>query len=184
VARRRRVLELLEMQRQAMLMYTSCGWFFDDVSGIEATQVLAFAARCIELAEHYGPPLEAEMIERLRAAPSNQPELADGAGVWRRLVVPLRERALLRGAPHDPAGSVAGAGRLLLERLSADLLAHPDEVRIDALSRGLALCAELGVDVDRWQVQTDVWRLLQATPQPSPSLLALGQALGIGSRVY
>ncbi|HTM19417.1 MAG TPA: DUF3536 domain-containing protein, partial [Kofleriaceae bacterium] len=50
---RRRALELLEMQRNAMLMYTSCGWFFDDVSGIEAAQILSFAARCVDLADRH-----------------------------------------------------------------------------------------------------------------------------------
>ena len=46
-----KVLELLEMQRNAMLMFTSCGWFFDEVSGTETTQVMQYAARAIQLAE-------------------------------------------------------------------------------------------------------------------------------------
>nr|HPN89033.1 DUF3536 domain-containing protein [Candidatus Omnitrophota bacterium] len=43
-----KILRLLEMQRHAMLMYTSCGWFFDDVSGIETTQIIQYAARVIQ----------------------------------------------------------------------------------------------------------------------------------------
>ena len=59
-------LELLEMQRNAMLMYTSCGWFFNDVSGIETVQVLQYAGRVIQLAEKIsGRSLELEFIERL-----------------------------------------------------------------------------------------------------------------------
>ena len=60
------VLELLEMQRNAMLMYTSCGWFFNDVSGIETVQVLHYAARVIQLAERYtNQPLEHDLLIRL-----------------------------------------------------------------------------------------------------------------------
>ena len=59
-----RVLKLLEMQRNAMLMFTSCGWFFDDiVSGIETTQVMQHAARAIQIAEELsGIPIEKEFL--------------------------------------------------------------------------------------------------------------------------
>ena len=80
-------LRLMEIQRHAMLMYTSCGWFFSELSGIEAVQNLKYAARAIELArEQSGRNLEPEFLARLRLAPSNDPGLADGAGVYRRLV--------------------------------------------------------------------------------------------------
>ncbi len=39
------------MQRHAQLMYTSCGWFFDDISGIETVQIIAYAARVLQLAK-------------------------------------------------------------------------------------------------------------------------------------
>ena len=52
---RRRALRLLEMQRYAMLMFTSCGWFFDDPSGLETRQILRFAARAIELSDGEAP---------------------------------------------------------------------------------------------------------------------------------
>jgi nucleotide-binding universal stress UspA family protein len=97
---RARALELCEMQRHAMLMYTSCGWFFDDIAGIEGAQVLAFAARCLELAERHGAPLEAEMLARLAQAHSNRPEYRDGAGVWRQRVLPRRVAAH-RTKPQD-----------------------------------------------------------------------------------
>lgn len=77
---------LLEMQRYAMLMYTSCGWFFNDISGIEATQVLAYAARAVELAgEALQLHLEPELLHRLEAAPSNLPEFGSGRAVYERL---------------------------------------------------------------------------------------------------
>jgi alpha-amylase/alpha-mannosidase (GH57 family) len=48
-AERITALKLMEMQRHAMLMYTSCGWFFDELSGIETTQVIQYAARTIQI---------------------------------------------------------------------------------------------------------------------------------------
>lgn len=63
---------LLEIQHRAMLMYTSCGWFFDDISGLEAVFVLRHAGRVAELArEVLGLNLEPEFLSRLEAAPSN-----------------------------------------------------------------------------------------------------------------
>ncbi|MBI2413133.1 MAG: DUF3536 domain-containing protein [Deltaproteobacteria bacterium] len=65
-------IKLLEMQRNALLMYTSCGWFFDEVSGIETVQVMQYAARAIQLAEEArGVALENEFMKRLESAPSN-----------------------------------------------------------------------------------------------------------------
>jgi alpha-amylase/alpha-mannosidase (GH57 family) len=83
-------LKFLEIQRQRLLMYTSCGWFFDDIGGLEAVQVLKYAARAIQLADDLGlKDLEPELLHRLAAAPSNVPELENGAQVYRRLVLPL-----------------------------------------------------------------------------------------------
>ena len=48
-----RAMELLEIQRQAMLMYTSCGWFFSEISGIETTQIMKYAARAMQLAKSF-----------------------------------------------------------------------------------------------------------------------------------
>ncbi len=82
-------LKLLEMQRQAMLMYTSCGWFFDEISGIEAVQVLQYAARALQLAEElFGESLETEFLRRLEFAPSNIPDLKNGRVVYNRYVKP------------------------------------------------------------------------------------------------
>lgn len=65
-------LKLLELQRHAMYMYTSCGWFFDDVSGIEAVQVIQYAGRAVQLAQElFARPLEAELLTRLEATESN-----------------------------------------------------------------------------------------------------------------
>ncbi len=86
-----KALKLLELQRHAMLMYTSCGWFFDDVSGLETTQILHYADRVLQLGEElFGAALQEGFTQRLKKAPSNLPRYGDGAGVYERLVRPAR----------------------------------------------------------------------------------------------
>jgi len=71
-------LDLLEMERHAMSMFTSCGWFFDDPSGLETRQVLRYAARAAELSEKFSQVrLEGELLRRLEAVRSNDPEIGD-----------------------------------------------------------------------------------------------------------
>jgi len=83
------VWKLLELQRHAMLMYTSCGWFFDDLSGIETVQVIQYAGRVVQLAEElFGEAIEAEFMERLALAKSNLPEYGSGADIYTRYVRP------------------------------------------------------------------------------------------------
>ena len=88
------VLELMELERHTQLMYTSCGWFFDEISGIETIQIIAYAGRVLQLAAKlFGPPgvaLEARFLEILARAKSNLPEFGNGAEIYRRYVVPLR----------------------------------------------------------------------------------------------
>lgn len=82
---------LLEMQRFAMLMYTSCGWFFDEISGIETVQIMQYAARAAQLNKQIsGVDLEPEFIKRLEAAPSNIRDLKNGAVVYQRFVLPQK----------------------------------------------------------------------------------------------
>src|SRR5690606_29666805 len=108
-AQRVTILKLLEMQRHLMLMYTSCGWFFDEVSGIETVQVLQYAGRAIQLARDAaraarrdGVPglpavgasqpepetLEAAFLQRLARTESNVPEYDNGAKVYEKFVKP------------------------------------------------------------------------------------------------
>jgi alpha-amylase/alpha-mannosidase (GH57 family) len=82
-------LRLLEMQRHAMLMYTSCGWFFDELSGLETVQVIHYAARAIQLAQQCcGRVLEQEFLQRLSVAKSNLPEHGNGARIYEKGVKP------------------------------------------------------------------------------------------------
>jgi alpha-amylase/alpha-mannosidase (GH57 family) len=92
---------LLEMQRHAMLMYTSCGWFFDEISGIETAQVMAYAARAIQLAaKTTGVDLEPRFVELLGRAPSNVAEHPTGADVYRHFVKPMQVDLLRVGAHY------------------------------------------------------------------------------------
>jgi alpha-amylase/alpha-mannosidase (GH57 family) len=100
-AERITVFELLELQRHTQLMYTSCGWFFDDISGIETVQIIAYAGRVIQLAHKlFADPtlfstsdsissaaaLEADFLAVLARAESNDPDAGTGADVYRRFV--------------------------------------------------------------------------------------------------
>ncbi|MEQ1787343.1 MAG: DUF3536 domain-containing protein [Acidimicrobiales bacterium] len=80
---------LLDAQRNALLMYTSCGWFFNDLAGIETVQVLRYAARAIDLYEQLGeaPPVEAFLAELDRAR-SNDPAVGSGRDLWSAQVLP------------------------------------------------------------------------------------------------
>jgi alpha-amylase/alpha-mannosidase (GH57 family) len=84
----RDALRLLEMQRNAMYMYTSCGWFFDEISGLETTQCLHYAARAIHLARHFGRDCTKRLLQTLKLAPSNVPRFRTGRGVWEQLIEP------------------------------------------------------------------------------------------------
>ena len=76
-------LSLMEMERNALLMFTSCGWFFDEISRIEPVQVMRYAAHAIELAKNIsGVNLEPEFLNILAQAPSNIPELQNGAKIF------------------------------------------------------------------------------------------------------
>ena len=84
-------LKLLELQRHLLLMYTSCGWFFDDITGIETVQVIQFAGRAVQLAEElFGDAYEERFIERLDGARSNLPDHSRGKEIYDKFVRPAR----------------------------------------------------------------------------------------------
>jgi uncharacterized protein DUF3536 len=79
---RNRILTLFEMQRAAHAAFTSCGWFFDDFSGLEGRIVLRWAARAVELAAWYASSIEPELLDRLRSIKSNRRDIADAATLY------------------------------------------------------------------------------------------------------
>ncbi len=108
-------LRLLEMQKDAMLMFTSCGWFFDEISGLETVQCLQYAARALALARQFGRELEPSLVEGLAAAPSNLTRFGDGATVWKQVVQPL----------------VVDLDRVLAHHAISLIYRTPDEVETD-----------------------------------------------------
>ncbi|HME00421.1 MAG TPA: DUF3536 domain-containing protein [Terriglobia bacterium] len=88
-AERITVWKLMELQRNAMLMYTSCGWFFDELSGIETVQVMQYAGRAAQLADQlFGNQGETLFMEKLSKAKSNIPEHQDGSRIYQKFVRP------------------------------------------------------------------------------------------------
>jgi alpha-amylase/alpha-mannosidase (GH57 family) len=100
-------LELMELQRHAQLMYTSCGWFFDDISGIETVQVIAYAARVLQLAKRLfkDESLEPAFLAQLALAKSNVASAGDGASIYRKTVAAM-EVQLEQVAAHYAISSV------------------------------------------------------------------------------
>ncbi len=111
-----RFFELLEMQRSAMNMYTSCGWFFDDIGGLESIIILRHAARAIQLAERTGAASpEPVFIRMLEKAPSNLEEYGNGARVYLKKAKPEKigkDRVVANYAIHSLARSSSSRYRI------------------------------------------------------------------------
>jgi len=114
-----RALELLELQRNALRLFTSCAWFFDDVDRLEPLQVMRYAARAIELAGDAGPALEARLLDTLALAKSNDPESGTGRDVYLRKAKPA----------VDPYARVAAA-HAIARALGVTLASPGGEVRV------------------------------------------------------
>ncbi len=161
-----RALELMELGRHAMLMYTSCGWFFDDLAGIETVQILQYAARVCELCERLGGDsgqrVEESFVDRLAGARSNLAAAGDGRQVWRERVVSARvdlpkvvahwatlqvladgepvaeDVYCYRVTPHDVLRRRTGKARLLagVARVASDLTGEATELVFAVLHVG------------------------------------------------
>jgi alpha-amylase/alpha-mannosidase (GH57 family) len=131
---------LLEAMRHAMAMYTSCGWFFNDLAGIETVQILRYAARVMDHLRELGEdPGEHHFVDVLAAAESNDPAEGDGRAIWARRVAPSRVDAQ-RVVAH------LALRELLENRPAPDRVAAFDVAVVDHnhADRGaLALCSGL-----------------------------------------
>ncbi|OGW75306.1 MAG: hypothetical protein A2Z72_08665 [Omnitrophica bacterium RBG_13_46_9] len=131
-----KVLKLLEMQRNAMFMYTSCEWFFDDISGIETIQGLQYAARALQLAgDASGSSLELEegYVAFLEKAPSNIPSFGNGAKIYESVIKPALVD-LPRVAAHHAMSSIfedlpelADVNAYIIDRKAHDLQEADDK---------------------------------------------------------
>ncbi|MCX5734235.1 MAG: DUF3536 domain-containing protein [candidate division NC10 bacterium] len=175
-AERARALRLLEMEHQAMLMFTSCGWFFSDVSGIETVQNLCYAARAIELAAPFAPlDLEAVLLEDLTRAQSNLDMHRNGRQLWERRVRPSRM------TPEDAVARllVDGLlGRELGPQLRYRWSLAPEPVRHDAefLVAGVRATSEITGEVRHFagacRRDGPFGFLAGIAPWPSPEVLS------------
>jgi hypothetical protein len=161
---------LLESQRNAMLMFTSCGWFFDDISGIEPRQLMLYASRAHEALGDLAPHgAEERFVRKLKEAKSNIAEQGDGARIYRAITHPRRtaklrvlNQAILANfagvAPHGKVrydvrfegeafwqadSHVAYSGRAAYERLglAADQTAN--------MGRGTAIVRDIRTEVEK-----------------------------------
>ena len=100
--------DLMESQRMSLYMFTSCGWFFDDISGLEAAQVLKYAARAMDLVRPWvKKDLEDVLMGFLSRATSNDPVYGDGVRVYQRLAQPSRINPS-NATAHYALGTLAG----------------------------------------------------------------------------
>ena len=114
---------LLEMERGALRIFTSCAWFFDDIGGLEPLEVLRYAARAIELAGPAGAQLEEAFIASLADAKSNDPSTGSGRDVYLTMAKPkLGQFARL-------AGSVAAARAIAANDPRSRAASHALDVR-------------------------------------------------------
>ncbi len=96
-----KALKLLEMQRYGLLMYASCGWFFDDITGLEPIQIMRCACRAMQLAQEVsGVCLEPGYLKILESARPNEGQFDSGADVYRKQVKPMEADLLKIGAFH------------------------------------------------------------------------------------
>ncbi|MEO8449639.1 MAG: DUF3536 domain-containing protein [Gemmatimonadota bacterium] len=148
--------ELLEMERNALRMFTSCGWFFDDVGGIETIQILRYAGRAIELAGADSERLEAGLLADLAAAVSNDPKIGTAADLYRTSVRPLRSGpdraaagyAAVTAINPDEANHIVGAYVVGAGEAGTVEVRHSRTGRVDLLVATVHRTSALGVEVD------------------------------------
>jgi alpha-amylase/alpha-mannosidase (GH57 family) len=162
-----RARELLELERNALRMFTSCGWFFDDIAGIEAVQILRYAARAIELAGGDAPRLEAGLLERLARAESNAPGVGSGREVY-------LERAKRRVPPPAPASAAAAPPADLERELLGAVRSLARDQSPSAITAVLELADRLHGDHGDipFDVQTVFYRIRAAAPPDRAGPLA------------
>jgi hypothetical protein len=141
-----RARELLELEHDALALFTSCAWFFDDIGGLEPLQAMRYGAHAIELAGPEAPRLEAGFTKRLAAAVSNDPAVGDGRRIYLERARPSRwplariagSYAAARRFAPEAAGERAYAYRATLE---------DDRVRLIHERTGRTTVCDVGVEV-------------------------------------
>jgi len=170
-ADRTRTLMLLELARHAMLIFTSDGWFFDDISNIETVQIIQYAARAIELVRNLdGPDLEPEFLGFLKQARSNVRQHKNGAFVYETLVRPAMPDVLrpcgrnVGGRVRERGAEVPGAlfGRGVAALVAAWAKEPEDVAALDKIEAVVAALKGTGIELDLWQSQNIYFSTVRA----------------------
>src|SRR5664279_2445735 len=146
------VLNLMELQRHLMLMYTSCGWFFDELSGIETVQIIMYAGRAIQLAQDlFGNGFEQHFLEALSHAHSNLGEAGTGADIYQKWVKPAQVNLLSVAAHYAIASLFNGyTERSSIYSYHVNLIQHEQHAAgrtRDAVGRAV-ICSRITLESD------------------------------------
>jgi len=154
---RRLAFDLLELQRDLLRTSTSCGWFFDDVAGIESRQVIAYAVRAVEIAErNLGAGFDEPFKKLLAEARGNDPSLPDARAVFDDIVASRPLIADPTGAPVDARSGFEEALLAVAEGVEGD---PADLEAISTWRRLVELTPRLPFPVELWSVQNIYARL-------------------------
>ncbi len=104
-----RARELLDLEHQALRLFTSCGWFFDDLAGLEPLQIMRYAARALELTGPRQAELEEGFLSHLDRAFSNEAPPRSGREIFLQEAKP-RLAPHLRMAAGAAAWELVGSG--------------------------------------------------------------------------
>jgi hypothetical protein len=190
-----RALNLLELQRASMVMYTSCGWFFDDISGLEAVQVLRYAGRTIELMDelHLAPPRE-QFLEILAEARSNVGKMGNGADIFLRAVESSRASHQRGVPPEMPTHQLAqGKAEELFESVAEELITKAVRLALAQASKEnsekalawIELARRLGYDAFLARAQELIHEVVAGEVSPvSEQVQALARAVGLAPCLF
>lgn len=189
-----RAVKLLELQRSAMVMYTSCGWFFDDISGIEAVQVLKYAGRTLELLDELGlAPPRGQFLEVLAGAESNLSRMGNGADIFLRVVEAAKasHQRGVRVASH-PGLLDEGKAEKLFESVAGELIRKAvrlavNEPSTENFGKALAwieLARKLGHDALLQRAQEIIYEALCGEKTISEDLSSLADAVGLAPGLF
>jgi hypothetical protein len=158
-----RARELLELERDALRMFTSCAWFFDDLAGIETIQVLKYAARAIELSGSAAGRLEAGFLVRLGRARSNDPAVGTAAHLYRAQAKPRWSGAERAAAGFAAVSTVSPGhvrhviGGFLVGALGEGLVQtqHRRTGRLDRFTTSVHRRGTLALEVDLGRTESE-----------------------------
>ena len=190
---KRKIRSLLEMERHALLMYTSCAWFFDDISRIEPRQVLQYADRVMEIMQLVtGHDILDDFLAILAAAPSNKIEYKNAADLYEKKILPLRINSGLKKFFISPDGDIEEFRLLYADAKKWNI--HPDAallavpalgkilqmIRLFSANKEISILHQINeilsslksmqIEIDPWQIQNEFYALAKNSPGKNSGL--------------